>query len=209
MYIRFIRFCDDLLSPILVGIMVGLVLFGCIFIFLDVLTLSVGVLTNIVIALASIIAVLVHGSGLYTQERSRRWELRKGIVFGLLNALSNKLELTKEMYNIYMDLQHMQEDELDEMPRLKEREKELVKSWNELSEKLNNQVRNILNVYKTVMTKEFSEYIDKYNKNISNLNMLSRQEWVEHDDLFENEIKILSELQAYLFGFVADESGLN
>lgn len=89
------------------------------------------------------------------------------------------------------------------------REKELIKSWNDLSAKLNNQVRNILNVYKPVMTKEFSEYIDKYNVNISDLNMLSRQEWVEHDDLFENEIEILSELQAYLFGFVADESGLN
>lgn len=209
MYIRIIRFCDDLMSPILVGIMVGLVLFGCIFICLDILTLSVGVLTNIVIALASIIAVLVHGSGLYTQERSRRWELRKGIVFDLLNALSNKLELSKEMYDIYMRLNHMQEDEIDEMPRLKEREKELIKSWNDLSAKLNNQVRNILNVYKPVMTKEFSEYIDKYNVNISDLNMLSRQEWVEHDDLFENEIEILSELQAYLFGFVADESGLN
>lgn len=206
---KLLKFCGELVGPLLVGILAGWVSFGVIFVFLDLSKVDYSVLMNIVIACASVIAIVVQASGQYTQEKARRWELRKGIVFDLLNALSKNLKLTEEMYDIFMRLNHVQDDDGEDRLGLIKIEEKLRASWNELSEKLNNEVENVLNVYQPLVTKEFTEYIRKYKNNIFELKRLSRQEWVEYEDLLQKEIQILFELQVYLFAFVADESGLN
>jgi hypothetical protein len=207
---KLLKFCGELVGPLLVGILAGWVSFGVIFVFFDSSKVDYSVLMNIVIACASVIAVVVQASGQYTQEKARRWELRKGIVFNLLNALTDHLKVAEEMFDIYMRLNNVQDDE-DEEDRigLVMREEELGKKRKGLRDVLNNEVQNVMNVYQPIFTREFTEYIKKYEINFFELTRLSKQEWTAYEDLTQMEIRILFELQTYLFAFVADESGLN
>ncbi|SIQ94132.1 hypothetical protein SAMN05421840_10679 [Shewanella morhuae] len=212
--IRIQEFCSDLMGPVLVGVMVGWVTFGLIFILKSTNKLDYGLVTNMVIACATIVAVLVHISGLNAQERARSWEIRKNLIFDLLLNISEVLNLNDKFMNLHFSLERTDDyddyDDYDEkaISALKFEAKNVGSKWRQCKESMNNHMFTLKNVYKPILPNEVIELIGQLESNMDELSREARQEWAEFEYLVEAERQMLNELRTKLFEFVESASGL-
>ena len=209
--IRIQEFCSDLVGPVLVGVMVGWVTFGVIFILESTNKLDYGLITNMVIACATIVAVLVHISSLYAQERARSWEIRKNLIFDLLLNVSEVLNLNAEMMDLDSDINSASYHEYydkEEIFAMKDKARNVNFKWRQSKENMKNHMTTLKNVYQPILPNEVIELIGQLESNMDKLNREARQECAEFDNLVEAEWKMLNELRTKLFEFVEFASGL-
>ncbi|WP_445946946.1 hypothetical protein [Shewanella sp.] len=203
-------FSGEIVGSLLVGIMVGWMTFGLFYISIDAFSLDYALVTNVVIACTTIVAVLVHLSGLNEQEKIRRWELRKAIIFDLLASLSTLVRLNEEMEELNYRLNSVQSDEdVAEMPAVRVLLKNASSNWKLSQVEMENLVDNVLSVYKPIFSAATISSIDQFKNNRNELKRRSRQDWAEYEDLMADERTILLSLRDHLFDFVEKESGLN
>ncbi|WP_445947365.1 hypothetical protein, partial [Shewanella sp.] len=184
--------------------------FGLFYISIDAFSLDYALVTNVVIACTTIVAVLVHLSGLNEQEKIRRWELRKAIIFDLLASLSTLVRLNEEMEELNYRLNSVQSDEdVAEMPAVRVLLKNASSNWKLSQVEMENLVDNVLSVYKPIFSAATISSIDQFKNNRNELKRRSRQDWAEYEDLMADERTILLSLRDHLFDFVEKESGLN
>jgi hypothetical protein len=164
----------------LVGCVVGL--FGGFTILVLLLTnnveINMPVMTNIVIAFATVIATIIHFNSIKQQRRDRLWDINKPILLGLSKSLSDVIKaseyylnceyadrydhkisssLVKPLDNVYQDFSHKREYALEVYGLLMDRD--LIEALN-VAKRINDDLDEGVNMYGV-------DHITAYDESIS------------------------------------------
>ncbi len=111
------------------------------------------VAVNIVIASSTAIAAAIHFDAVRKQRKDRIWEINKNHLLGLLESLSEVIELTSELADFELEVQQGIANSAD-------RPNDSTDKYRKLSKHLN----DALNVYEPLLSDEVLIAIEKYKK---------------------------------------------
>ena len=145
----------NLILGILVGVLMTSVGLSILEAYGGILTVSVS--TNIVIAIATIVAVFLHNSSMNHQKESRVWEVNKDILLKLSHSLSELMEQTSKLCdNEFNEQQHLPP------------EHDIDNDYN-VFKRFSKNISDSLYVYKPLLSQELVKSIEKYQLDEKNI----------------------------------------
>lgn len=179
----------------LIGSVVGF--FGGFVFFITILltdiAFDVTIATNFIIALATVVATVIHFSSIKQQRKDRLWDINKPILLDLSHTLSLVIKAS-EFY--------LQEGYIDDAPQASDAPSAGV--FKEFKEKQ----EYALNVYKTLMSKELIAVLSEAKRINENIDYGVNEHEEDHISAYEKSISTNQELQKKLDFFIAKMSGV-
>lgn len=159
--------------------------------------LDIAIATNIVIAIATVVATTIHFSSIKQQRKDRIWEINKTILLDLSHTLSLVIKASE----YFLQCEYAS-NSLDDQPD--ERDKPGAGVYKEFEEKQ----EYALNVYKTLMDKELIEALSNARRINQNIDHGVTEHGVDLVTAYEKQINVYQELQEKLGYFIAKVSGI-
>lgn len=116
------------------------------------LNLTIQTITNIIIALATFIAVAINYLSIKNQKDSRRWEVNKEILINVSTTLSDLLSQTEKLVDV----------EFNSMQGIPEEQK--FTPDNSIYKKFDRFLNHTIEIYSPILNKEIIEAINAYKK---------------------------------------------
>ena len=184
----------------LIGSVVG---FFCGFIFFVAILLTdikfdMTIATNSIIALATVVAAVIHFSSIRQQRKDRLWDINKPILL----ELSHTLSLVIKASEFYLQEEYAQ-NHIDDAPQVSDAPNDNV--FKEFKEKQ----EYALNVYKTLMSTELIEALREAKRINENIDHGVNAYGVDYITAYEESISTNQKLQNKLDFFIAKMSGVN
>lgn len=140
-------------------------------------SINVGVITNIIIAMATIVATAIHFDSQKKLRKDRVWEMNKDLLLDLAFSLSEAIKATKaEIRNLKRNLRYDEEEEVNSA------------SFSDILEKID----YALNVYRPLMSKDLVKCCENF-KNEDH--KITKQVNSDEIDDIEAYIKLLLEYE--------------
>uniref|UniRef100_UPI0018CD700C hypothetical protein n=1 Tax=Vibrio hyugaensis TaxID=1534743 RepID=UPI0018CD700C len=158
---------------------------------------DMSILTNIVIAVATVIATVIHFSSIKQQRKDRLWDINKPILFGLSQSLSDVIKAS-EYY-----LQQEYADRYLEEPS-NAIDAPLPNVYKEFSQKR----EYALEVYGVLMDKELIDALKEAKRINDNIDEGVNMYGVDHITAYDESIATNRDLQKKLAFFIAKMSGV-
>lgn len=119
--------------------------------------LTLQTITNIVIALATVVAVAINYLSVKSQKESRRWEVNKDVLINLSTTLSDLMSQTEKLSNnAFNGAQSIPEEDK-------------FTPDNSIYSKFDKYLVHAVNVYGPLLNKDMISAIEKYKKTDSNI----------------------------------------
>ena len=174
---------------------------GCFFSFISLLIMLVStinidmaLITNIVIALATVVATAIHFDSIRKQRKDRIWEINKDILLNLAHSLSLVIQASE----YYLELER---NEFNELPRTRKPKEDVYDNFQ------NNQ-EYAINVYRTLMSKELIDSIELAKKRNDQITDAVNHDAIEHAQAYSESLHSYEKLQNNLNTFIASMSGV-
>ncbi|MBL4713299.1 MAG: hypothetical protein JKY64_01995 [Alcanivorax sp.] len=180
----------------IVGFFGGFILFASIL--MQDIKLDASIATNIVIAIATVIATAIHFSSIRQQRKDRLWDINKPILLGLSQSLSSVIRASE----YYLKEEYAQRH-LDDAPNSNDKPEANV--YKEFSKKR----KYALDVYRVLMDKELTDALKEAKRINDNIDHGVNEFGVDHIQAYEESISTNQNLQEKLGFFIAKMSGVN
>ncbi|CAH6906520.1 conserved hypothetical protein [Vibrio chagasii] len=140
----------QLVIGVILGVFLGFVIFMSLL--MSELSIDATLITNVVIALATVVAATIHFNSVRLQRRDRVWEINKDNLLDLSETLSQLIKLSESRidYEFYL---HLGVDK-EALPPVKPDIGEY--------ERFTKALETSINVYKPMLSDAFVEKLDKY-----------------------------------------------
>lgn len=184
----------------LVGCVIGL--FGGFILFISILITDIrfdaSIASNVVIAIATVMATIIHFSSIRQQRKDRLWDINKVILLGLSQSLSTVIKASE----FYLQEEYARE-KIDDAPNPNDKPDPNV--YKDFSQKR----EYALNVYKVLMDKELIDALKEAKRINDNIDHGVTEYGVDHITAYENSISTNQDLQEKLGFFIAKMAGIN
>ncbi|AIY67279.1 hypothetical protein [Pseudoalteromonas piratica] len=154
-------------------------------------------ITNIVIASATVVATAIHFDSIRKQRRDRVWEINKDMLLSFAHSLSLVIQASEyhaeEVYN--------RNREINEPPKNREPEKDVYKNFYHIQEQ-------VLNVYGTLMDKELIGNIQSSKESNEYIHEALDHDAIDIEDAYDKSIEEYKKLQNSLNTFITQLSGI-
>lgn len=154
--------------------------------------IDLNIFTNLVIAVATIVATLIHYDSQRKQRTDRIWDINKGILLDLTHALSKAIEATE------IEIQNAYSYPSEEISSKKH-------DWNELDEKIN----YVLNVYSPLIDADLKSALNRHKKTANQISWCVDHEDLDSSSAYEEMLREHTELYEKLLSFIAKISGVS
>jgi hypothetical protein len=185
-----VRGCTVL--KITIGFIIGLFVSMIGFSLLSVFNIQINltVITNIIIAAATVVATIIHLDSQSKARKDRVWDMNKAVLLDLAHALSDAIEATEnELHNLWGgDGQ--------------------VESKSYAFTNIKDKIDYALNVYKPLMDKDLIDSISKHNKTDKETTLEVNRHGLEYEDAYEIMLKEHKELYGKVLVFISKISGV-
>lgn len=179
-----------------VGLFVGFVSF-VMFLVIDA-KFDMSVVTNIVIAAATVMATIIHFSSIRQQRKDRLWDINKPILLGLSKSLSAVIKASE----FYLQEEYSRHH-IDDAPSQKDKpDPNVYKDFDQKRE-------YALEVYKALMDKELIEALEEAKRLNENIAHGVHEYDVDNISAYEASISVNEDLQKKLSFFITKASGVN
>jgi len=173
----------------LVGLFSSMVLFSTLTIFE--IQIDMSVVTNIIIAAATVVATAIHFDSQRKQRIDRIWDINKGVLLDLTHSLSEAIEATEiEIQNCYS----YHDEQVATKPYV----------WSNLDEKIN----YMLNVYGPLVSPELLSSINHHKQIGSKISWQVHNEDLDTSTAYEEMLIEHKALYEKLLSFIAKISGV-
>lgn len=185
---------------LLIGSVIGF--FGGFVFFIAVLLTDIKfdviIATNLIIALATVVATVIHFSSIKQQRKDRLWDINKQILLDLSHTLSLVIKASE----FYLQEEYAR-NHVDDAPKASDSpDANVFKEFEDKQE-------YALNVYKTLMSKELIVALREAKRINENIDQGVNRHHVDHITAYEESISTNRELQLKLDFFIAKMSGVN
>lgn len=175
---------------VIVGIFISMMSFSLITVFN--ISLDMSIITNAVIAIATVTATVIHFDSQKKQRIDRIWDINKGVLLDLAHSLSDAIEATEiEINNRYS----YHDEQVETKPYI----------WKNLDDK----VSYVLNVYSSLMSTDLIASIKHHNKTDKEVTRQVNYENLDTESAYETMLVEHKELYSKLLVFIGDISGVN
>lgn len=172
------------------GLFLSMVLFSTLTIF-DV-KIDLSIVTNIIIAIATVVATVIHFDSQRKQRLDRIWDINKGVLLDLTHSLSEAIEATEiELQNRYS----YHGERIETKPYV----------WRNLDEKIN----YMLNVYGSLVRPNLLSAINHHRQIDREISRQVDQEDLDISEAYETLLNEHKALYKQLLSFIAEISGVN
>ncbi|MBV7598945.1 hypothetical protein [Aeromonas sp. sia0103] len=159
-------------------------------------TFNVNIITNCIIALATVVATYIHIDTTLRQKKDRVWEINKVILFDLVASLSKVIKASE--YGLMQVEQRETNDVSDLGPKP---EADVYKKFREKQE-------YVLDVYRSLMSKKLILSLEAAKKIDDEITAGVHEDSIDVSDAYEQSIKIYKDLQKNIRDFMVDISGV-
>lgn len=174
-----------------VGLFVAMVMISLLSVFK--LSLDIGILTNIIIAAATIVAVYIHYDSHKKLRQDRIWEINKDLLLDLIHYLSGAINATRaEIDNLHL---HPNDNE--------------IKVDRTVFTKLDKKISYALNVYRPLMDNELISKISNLGKAENRIEAEVFEEDLDHIEAYNQLIEEYELLYKTLQQFIVELSGVD
>lgn len=174
----------------LVGLFFSMMIFSA-FTTFD-MEIDMSVVTNIIIAAATVVATAIHFDSQRKQKIDRIWDINKGVILDLTHSLFEAIEATEiEIQNFYGH----HDEKIDNKPYV----------WHDLDEKIN----YMLSVYSPLVSPELLSLINHHKQVNSEISRLVHQEDLDTYTAYETMLQEHKKLYEKLLSFIAKISGVS
>lgn len=186
---------------ILLGFMIGF--FFALMIFAMIMgngiELDMTVITNIVIATATTIAVFIQIDSSKKQKQARVWEINKEILLNLAHSLSEVINLTEKRISLLESRTYFNAEESEQIDKSKN---------SKIYEKLTNNIDLILNVYSSIVDKSLINKLHSLKDKQQEIAELYNIDALSDLDAYEEVLNSYTSLQITLQAFIGRIAGL-
>lgn len=154
--------------------------------------------TNIVIALATVVATAIHFDSISKQRKDRIWEINKDILLNLAHSLSLVIQASE----YYLEEEESRYHEFNEAPLGR-------KPKAGIFEKFKDNQEYAINVYRTLMDKELITSLEIAKENNDRIVDAVNHDAINRAQAYEESLKSYKILQNKLNDFIARISGVN
>jgi hypothetical protein len=175
----------------ILGLFVSMVGFSLLTVFN--IQINLTVITNIIIAAATVVATLIHLDSQNKARKDRIWDMNKTVLLDLAHALSEAIEAT--------------ENELHNLQNYDERENQ-VESKAYAFTNIKDKIDYALNVYSPLMDKGLITSIGEHNKIDKRTTFEVNYQDLDHKDAYEIMLKSHKELYGKVLVFIGKISGV-
>lgn len=158
------------------------------------INIDMALITNIVIALATVVATAIHFDSIRTQRKDRIWEINKDILLNLAHSLSLVIQASE----YYLELEH---NEFNELPREREPREDVYDNFKNTQE-------YAINVYRTLMSKELIDSIELAKQRNDQITDAVNHDAIEHAQAYSESLISYRNLQNNLNTFIVSISGV-
>ena len=158
---------------------------------------DLALLTNVVIAAATIVATIIHLDSTIKQRKDRVWDINKDVLLNLSHSLSLVIHATE----YYSELEFYRHQGINESPKSRKPKDDVYKNFN------NNQ-EHVLNVYRTLMDKELIDSLESSKEQNELISEAVDHDAIEHYEAYDASLELYKELQNKLNMFIAKMSGV-
>lgn len=174
----------------LTGLFSSMVLFSTLTIFNT--SIDMSVVTNIIIAAATVVAAAIHFDSQRKQRIDRIWDINKGVLLDLTHSLSEAIEATEiELQNCYS----YHDEQIETKPYV----------WKSLDEKIN----YMLNVYGPLVSPELMSSINHHKQVSNEISRQVNQEDLDTSTAYETILEEYKALHKKLLSFISKISGVS
>ncbi|WP_425890869.1 hypothetical protein [Aeromonas veronii] len=159
---------------------------------------DMSVVTNLIIAAATVMATIIHFSSIRQQRKDRLWDINKPILLGLSESLSAVIKASEYYLQNEYARQH-----LDDPPNPNDQPEHNV--YREFDKKR----EYALQVYKELMDKELTDALEKAKKTNEKIVRDVVEYGIDNISAYEQSISANEILQRKLSFFIAKMSGAN
>ena len=180
---------------IILGTFISFVLL--VFILISNIDVDMALITNIVIASATVVATAIHLDSTKKQRRDRIWEINKDMLLNLAHSLSLVIHASE----YYSEIEFNRQREINEPPRGRKPKEDVYENFH------NNQ-EQVLNVYRTLMNKKLILSIEASKKKNDDIFEALDHDAIDVEDAYDASIVSYKELQNNLNTFITEISGV-
>jgi len=159
--------------------------------------LDIAIATNTVIAIATVVATIIHFSSIKQQRKDRIWDINKPILLDLSHTLSLVIKASE----FFLQCEYASNC-LDDQPD--DRDKPGAGVYKDFEEKQ----EYALNVYKALMDKELIEALANAKRISQNIDHGVTEHGIDLVTAYEQQINVYRGLQEKLDYFIAEMSGV-
>lgn len=159
---------------------------------------DMSVVTNLVIAAATVMATTIHFSSIRQQRKDRLWDINKPILLGLSKSLSAVIKASE----FYLQEEYARQY-IDDAPSQKN------KPGPNVYKQFDQQREYALEVYKVLMDNELIEALEEAKRLNDNIDHSVHEYDVDHISAYEASISVNEDLQKKLSFFITKMSGVN
>lgn len=185
----------NFLLGLTLGFFTGFILF--IALFIPGFKFDLSSTSNLVIAFATVIAVVIHYSTLRQQRKDRIWDINKPVLLDLSHAISSTIKAS----NYYLQRQYASHQLGDEPAESEQPDLDVYKTFNEKQD-------YALDVYRTLMNPELITAIKNAKQIESNIRDAVNYDEIDLIDAYEKSIDASEKLQEKLRFFICELSGV-
>ncbi|EGQ8957247.1 hypothetical protein V6957_004944 [Vibrio parahaemolyticus] len=143
--------------------------------------LDSNIFVNAVIASASAVAAAIHFDAVRKQRKDHVWEINKGHLLGLLESLSEVIELTSELLDFEFEVQQGITNSTNRPVDTTDRYKKLTKH-----------LKDSLNVYSPLLSDDVLKAIEQYKKANKAVDEAFEQDYITslfevYDNIYANQ----------------------
>jgi len=173
-----------------IGLFMSMVLFSLLSVFEQ--SINVGVLTNIIIAIATVVATAIHFDSQRKLRKDRIWDINKDLLLDLVYLLDGAIKATRaEIHNSH--IHHS--------------ESEIKVDWS-VSKNLDKKISYALNVYKPLMDEKLISSISSFKQVDNRIEREVLEEDLDHFDAYTQLLSEYESLYENLQQFIVDLSGI-
>lgn len=160
--------------------------------------IDIGLITNIVIAFATVVAAIIHFDSVSKQRKDRVWEINKNVLLELAHHLSLVIKASE----YYLEVEYEMMSQYPEPPNLKKPEPDVYKKFIDKQE-------YVLEVYRSLMDKELIDSLEKAKAKNDKITDAVNDDSYHIFEAYEESIECYKDLQTKLRYFMAKISGVN
>lgn len=159
---------------------------------------DISVMTNLIIAAATVMASVIHFNSIRQQRKDRLWDINKPILIGLSKSLSSVIKATE-----YYLQEEYARHYIDDAPDPNDQpDPGVYKEFNQNQE-------YALEVYKVLMDKELIDALAEAKRINESIDRSVFEDGVDHISAYESSIAVNKDLRIKLGFFIAKTSGVN
>ena len=161
------------------------------------LNIDISIITNIVIAFATVVATIIHFDSVSKQRKDRIWEINKDVLLDLAHCLSLVIKASE----YHLDVEYERMSQYPEVSSLKKPEPDVY-------EKFINKQEYVLEVYRSLMDKELIDSLEKAKAKNDKITDAVNDDIFDVAEAYEESIACYKDLQTKLRSFMAKISGV-